>query len=354
MTRTQKTAAKSARWQRILERVVREGIVVVGPDGRVEYVSEPARRLLSDDPAEVDRLVAVLRERVEERGVSSPVRVGIDTSRGPRNLFVETEAVQGNAGPGRIYVLKDASTVEVLEEDLFLANRMRGLGELYLSMAHDLKTPINAMTLTLDALRDSLVRGPDTEEEAARRLEEVGTVRNELTRFHRAIQTLLSQTSLSSITRRRRVDLRRILREVARITGPLAKGRDVTLRPDLGDVSLPIDGCRDRLRQAFQNVVANAIEASPSGREVCIVARPRGPWIVTEVLDEGPGLPSALGDRAFQMHVTTKPGGSGIGLFVTRAAVLSHGGEIDLRNRRERGAVVEIRLPKHAAATVTA
>jgi len=334
---------ETGRLGRILERVVRDGVIFLGSGGRLDYVNGPARRLLSEDTAEIERLVATIVARIEEADGTGPHRVELTTSDGPRAVFVEPGWIEEDDCSGRILVLKDARAVEALEEDLFLANRMRGLGEIYASMAHDLKTPVHAMTLLLDTLRDSLARGA-VSEEGARRLEDIDTVRDELARFHRSIQQFLSQTSPVGAARRR-FDLRRLLREVARIAGPLARSREVRVRLDLGSTAATVTGFRDRLRQAFLNVVVNAVEATRSGGDVRIETRVGDRMIVTRVEDEGPGVDPDVASQVFTMHFTTKEGGSGIGLFVARAAVLAHGGEIELRNRPVQGARVEIRLP---------
>jgi signal transduction histidine kinase len=338
-----------ARVWSLLERVVRDGIVLVGPDGRVEYANDLARQLLSEDEAESEALVAGILARLPGDDRASR-RVEIESAGETRVLLVEPSELADEEGARRLLIFRDARAVEALEEDLYLANRMRGLGELYASMAHDLKTPINAMTLLLDALRDSLVESPRGGDEESRQLEFVDTVRDELIRFHRSIQTFLSQTSPPSDARRR-FDLRRLAREVARFAKPLAESRDVRLRLDLTEPATTL-GYRDRLRQALLNIVVNGVEATPSGGEVRLVVRPMKGWNRVRVLDDGPGIDPARAERLFRMHYTTKPRGSGIGLFVARAAILAHGGSLRLRNRPEGGAEAEIRLPSGGAKAV--
>ncbi|MEZ5065939.1 MAG: HAMP domain-containing sensor histidine kinase [bacterium] len=342
--------ADPARVWRILERVVRDGMILLASDGRLEYANAPARRMLSreddendENDEEIARVARELWRRMADAEDGAAQRVEVMVSERPRVLYVEASGIEEDEGTGHILILKDARAVQALQEDLYLANRVRGLGELYTSMAHDLKTPVNAMTLTLDALRDSLLEDAGEAADRIDRIEHVDTVRDELTRFHRSIQAFLAQTAPPSDARRR-FDLRRLVREVVRLSQTLAESREVRVRVDTSGAVMVL-GFRDRLRQALLNVVVNAVEATPAGGEVRIGVATEDESTILSVCDDGPGIESARASHLFKMHFTTKPRGSGIGLFVARAAVVAHGGRIDARNRAGGGAVFEIRLP---------
>ena len=93
----------------------------------------------------------------------------------------------------------------------------------------------------------------------------------------------------------------------------------------------------DQLRQAIDNLVRNAIEASPSGARVSVRARRAGAAHVVEIEDHGPGIPAEALPRIFDLYFTTKPDGTGVGLAVTHQIVEAHGGSIEVDSEAGRG-----------------
>jgi signal transduction histidine kinase len=130
--------------------------------------------------------------------------------------------------------------------------------------------------------------------------------------------------------------------EVARVS-PLAAERKVAVRVD---VAAGVNGARPRnaekLRQAFLNVLDNAIAAARS--EVTVVLSVERDRLLLTVSDDGPGMDAELLPRATEPFVTTKPNGSGMGLAITRAVVEEEDGELEIANGDGGGLVVRMRL----------
>jgi nitrogen fixation/metabolism regulation signal transduction histidine kinase len=100
----------------------------------------------------------------------------------------------------------------------------------------------------------------------------------------------------------------------------------------------------DLVEQALVNLLRNALDAAGSGGGVELQAEAAGPSLVVRVLDDGPGIPSA--DNLFVPFFTTKPGGSGIGLVLSRQIAELHGGTLTLQDRPGgRGAVATLEIP---------
>lgn len=98
------------------------------------------------------------------------------------------------------------------------------------------------------------------------------------------------------------------------------------------------------LRQAITNLVLNAIEAVPTGGHVWVRTGTRGDKVMLQVADNGPGIPDKYRDRLFEPHFTTKPSGSGIGLFMSYGIIREHRGDL-LYEGNKNGAVFTILLP---------
>jgi signal transduction histidine kinase len=109
----------------------------------------------------------------------------------------------------------------------------------------------------------------------------------------------------------------------------------------------PVVGVRDHLTQVVLNLILNAIDATDAdGRIRLSGAWDRAGWVVLTVADDGRGVAPQERDRLFQPYFTTKPRGTGLGLYVSRQIVEEHGGRIELGEpEAEEGAVFQIRLP---------
>jgi len=209
--------------------------------------------------------------------------------------------------------------------------RMRSWTELARRVAHEIKnllTPMRMAAATLIRSRE----GP--QEEAGRVLmEEIGRL-DEMART-------FSQYGRIPEGPRSRIDLTELLEVLARRHATPG----VTVQVD-GPRGLFVDGHHDALERAFRNLLLNAIEAQ--GDALGRVEVTLGEWgeeARVIIRDHGPGIPPDLADRIWHPDVTTKSGGTGIGLAIVRQTLRHHEGDATARNHPEGGAVFDIRLP---------
>ncbi len=126
-------------------------------------------------------------------------------------------------------------------------------------------------------------------------------------------------------------------------------GPGVALHVDVPDNLPDVKGHEVLLTWALENVVKNALDAmAGTGGSITISARPsEGRWVLLRIRDTGPGVPSELRDRLFDPGVTTKSGGWGVGLTLTRRIVEGvHRGSVELLDRGDRGVTFQARLPR--------
>jgi signal transduction histidine kinase len=312
--------------------VLEIGIVVLDSRGQVRAIGPQVQGLLSQQwPTE--RLVAEVWGQI----CSGQMRFGLVVGE-------EEIAVEGaRASDGSVLVmLRRAAAVRALETDLRLAAQRRALMSLYRGLVHDLKAPLNALGLNLELLRRSIGGGggADTPDQR-QRLEVVGS---EIERLRRGLELLLEQTAPPRPTTGA-VDVKEVLGHLGLLLGPQARQQDVSFTLAAEGDGLEVEASADQLEQAILNLAVNALEAMPNGGALQLQARRLGTTIVVTVEDTGSGLPEAVQQRLFALHVTTKATGTGIGLYTSRAIVASLGGDLRLERTGPDGTTFALELP---------
>jgi len=223
------------------------------------------------------------------------------------------------------------------------AEQLSELGEVARGLAHTLRNPLNALGLSLDELAE----GSDPARAAA--LAEAS--RRQIRRMDGALRSFLALASASEAAPAT-VDLAAVAREVALEALQDAGGRVRVVVEAAAPV--PLAGVEAELKAICQALVVNACEASPDAGEVRLAVEPLagepgGARLVVE--DSGPGLAPEVRERLFAPHVTTKPHGSGMGLFLARRlAAGRYGGEVALAGRAEGGTRATVTLGGRAVA----
>src|SRR5262249_49484089 len=139
--------------------------------------------------------------------------------------------------------------------------------------------------------------------------------------------------------------IRDVLDRAVRFFAATAERRRVAFRVDVGAEPLVVVGSRDHLHQVLLNLLHNALQATPDGGRVTVVARRDDGWGVVRVEDTGPGFPDVVLGNLFTRFHTTKPDGTGLGLVITKRLVEEHRGRIEADNAPGGGARVTVWLP---------
>jgi PAS domain S-box-containing protein len=241
------------------------------------------------------------------------------------------------------------SQVHLAEAQAELAHvtRVTTLGELTASIAHEISQPLAAVVTNADAsLRWLSGDSPDLDEarEAIRRI----------TRDGRRAGSVISQMrSLfkKAGTTKDRLDLNEAIQEVVVLTEIETRRNKVALRKELAADLPPVLGERVQLQQVLVNLILNGIEAMATveGRHRDLVIRTQlgeGDDILVAVRDSGTGFDPQDAERIFDAFHTTKPGGLGMGLSISRSIVESHGGRLWAVSNEGPGATFQFTLLK--------
>ena len=260
-----------------------------------------------------------------------------------RFLRLETYALHEESCTGYLVLIKDRQMINALETELLLASQMRAQVHLYGAYAHDLRAPLNAMQITLELLSDILAGGSSADPAHQQRY--ITVLKEELARLNRTLGAMLSHGAPSLNTATGEFDLRAVMEEVTALLRTQAMRHRIDLQLRLPEREMVVTGHRDRLKQALINVALNALEAMPGGGRLRIDTVPKDASVDIRVRDDGPGIAPELLEEIYQIYFTTKKTGSGMGLYVARLVLESHGGDIRVSNEPGGGACFTLTLP---------
>ncbi len=225
--------------------------------------------------------------------------------------------------------------LEETRRELRAREHLSELGEIGRGLAHSLRNPLNAIGLALEELA-----GPAPDRERAAELAD--GARAQIRRIDHSIRSFLTLASASQ-AKPEALDLVEIANDVILEALQLA-GNGVEIRLE-GGPSLALTGVATEVRAMLQTLIVNAVQASPPGSEVLVRLRGDGEGARIQVLDRGHGLDPAVAERLYQPHATTKPDGSGMGLYLTRRlAVSRYRGTVELAAREGGGVAATLHL----------
>jgi signal transduction histidine kinase len=225
--------------------------------------------------------------------------------------------------------------------------RVAVAGELASIVAHEVRTPLNALSINTQLIGRKLRRGGEGDRESV--LELLGTVEREVAR----ISDLLEE-HLLALVRHRRVELRavalnEVVSEALHFIEPEASGRRVRLELALAE-SPTVKADPGKLRQVLLNILLNAVQAVPAGGRISVATEVGDGVASVRIGDEGPGIAWLEGDgeqdvaQVFKPFVTTKPDGTGLGLAICVRLVKELRGRLRVARGAAGGACFRVEL----------
>jgi len=264
----------------------------------------------------------------------------LQTSEGPKRVSVSVQAIQEDGERmGALVTLRDLDSLESINTQLQVSERLAALGRITAGVAHEVKNPLNSMRLWLENLKESLPAEPDSASQQA-----VQVLDKEIDRLDAVVKRFLDFTRPMDI-RLEPTQLAELLKEVLEVARPQLQKSNIQLA-QLLPIDVPevyVD--RALLKQAVLNLVLNAAEAMPIGGQLRLVLSRRGEMAEISVGDTGKGIAPENRQKIFQLFFTTRPGGSGIGLASTFRIVQLLNGSIDFTSEVGRGTTFRIELP---------
>jgi signal transduction histidine kinase len=228
-----------------------------------------------------------------------------------------------------------------------LSRRVSALGRLTAGVAHEVKNPLNAMTIHLELLKQKLASGAPTDSTESH----LDIISREIRRLDDVVQGFLKfarpeELTLKPVAPGELVDeVLKTLSVEANVTGVKLEAAVIPGVPE-------IEADPGILRQALLNLAKNAVQAMPNGGTLTMgAALAKDGRVELRVTDTGVGIPPENLAKIFDLYFTTKQTGTGIGLSLVYRTVQLHNGDIDVESTPGVGTTFVIKMPRASAAT---
>lgn len=349
---------------------VPDATVVIEPDGTVTSFNTAAVRQFGYQPAEVvGRNVSMLmpapyRDQHDgylhrylttgEKRIIGMDRVVVGR-RKDGSTFPMSLAVGETRSGGKVHFTgfirdlterqESAAKLESAQGELARLARFNELGEMASTLAHELNQPLSAIANYVQGSIKLVARLPKDQgatlqgalEETAKQALRAGDIIRHLREF-----------VTRGETERRREDIKNLIEEAGALALVGSRERGIRTEFEFAPDSDPVIVDRVQVQQVLTNLMRNAMEAMNDSekKELRIRTLSSGHQsVIVEVSDTGPGISDEIDSRLFQPFVTTKPGGMGIGLSISRRIIQSHGGDLTVQRNAAGGATFSFSLP---------
>ena len=231
------------------------------------------------------------------------------------------------------------------------AERMAEIGAMTSGLAHEIKNPLSTIGLNAQLLGEALAESTLPTEEKDRHQRKLETLRREITRLGGILTDFLQFAGRMKLDLHSR-NLPNLIDELCDFYHPQCEKVGVLLRTQHSSESLYAKIDETLFKQALLNLMINAIQAMtatnmPEGpRELMVRTENQGDNAIVHVIDTGPGIDPDHLKEIFHPYMSTKAGGTGLGLPTARRIVIEHGGSITVHSEPHRGSDFTVTIPK--------
>lgn len=344
-----------------ISNTIREGIIVI-EKGRQIYYANPAARQLIGLPEnltnqKVDRFIREIdwetllgedpgqwhRVSRQELEVFYPIHRYLNFYLVPHE---NPDALAGDDSYA-VIILSDITEDRQKREETIESQKSQMVSMLAAGVAHEIGNPLNSINIHLQLLERMLKREV-TDEMREEALDAVKITREELDRLDNIINHFLKAVRPAQLDLEP-VQINRLLEDSLRFMRQELENRDILTEASWPATIPIIAGDANQLRQAFYNIIKNALQAMPDGGLLRIDCTIKDKWLNISFADTGVGITSEEISRIFDPYFTTKKEGNGLGLLVVERICRDHGGDLSIESEANKGTIFRIRLPLGAA-----
>jgi PAS domain S-box-containing protein len=339
-----------------------EGVIVTDVNRRILFMNAAACKNLDlkEDPTQYagkalpDLITnSHLRERIthfnpnESQNISEELNVNKPQGRILQIRFLPIPDDSGSV-QSIVFLISDITEQKLKEFTLLQQQRIGALANLTAGVAHEIKNPLNSLQIHAQLLKKFLTTPPDRikPEQQGRSRKSIDIILEEISRLSEIVNQFLMAVRPKRISFQPG-DVNDILKRLMETIFPTFEEKGIKLVMNPEPTKVEILANEERLYQAFWNITQNAQEAMENTENpvLKITTRIAGQRLVIDFTDNGCGIPEEHFGKIFEPYFTTKFNGSGRGLMLVYQIVNEHGGHIDIKSTKGKGAKVTITLP---------
>lgn len=228
------------------------------------------------------------------------------------------------------------------QQMLIRAEKLASIGHLAASIAHEINNPLQPIRIMLEDMLEDVQHGVQVDARALQIAHE------NVQRIWRIVSQLLEFAGKRSTSDAdaRVIDIGQIIEGVISLNKKFFEKEQMSIASKLTP-SLLIYGNKDQLEQVFMNLALNAKAAMQNGGTLNIQAKKDQADVVVRFTDNGCGIPTEQINKIFDPFFSTKPNGTGLGLFVSYGIIESHHGSIEVQSEVDKGTTFTLRLPAY-------
>jgi len=338
---------------------LQEGVLVIGPDGVIEYANASAHQLIGWSgeglacrtlwrlmPGLRPSLNAALDNPEAAAGQPAVTREFELTYPEPRTLRLYMVPFRGERGAARRFavILADITREKQATGEQIENERTSSILLLAAGVAHELGNPLNSLTIHLQLIGRKLKKLKPSPELASVG-ESIAICREEVQRLDGIVKNFL-QAIQPRPPNFADTNLAEVLGEVLKVQQGEFADRGIAIEAETPSDLPRVMADRDQLKQVFFNITKNALEAMQPGGKLKIKSRADDDSVYLLVGDSGSGIRQEDLVRLFQPYFTTKSAGHGLGLMIAQRIMREHGGQLGIESQPGVGTIVTLQFPR--------
>ena len=352
--------ARERKMQETVFNTIQDGVIVIDSDGVVQYANDAAIRLIGlkkndigvtrlwkmvPDLAKSIDLDTVTGKKMSYPVLSREIELNYPDHRVVRLYMVPIDAQVGHDDSGGyVIVLSDVTEERVSMEERLESERIDSIVRLAAGVAHELGNPLNSLTIHLQLIERKL-KNLAKHSDATKLTESLQVCQGEVERLDGIITHFLKAIRPQKLELNE-LDLLGLVEDVLRVQEAELSNRKLKVKVEVNDDLPIILGDRDQIKQAFFNLIKNAMEAMQPSGSLRILARCDDDYVYLQFVDNGSGISEEDLSKVFQAYYTTKEEGHGLGMMIVERIMREHGGHINIESRKETGTAITLQFPQ--------